>query len=115
MYFICDIYDSSERGMIKDYKELKELLINEVIDDLKNNRQDYDIVVSCTNILEIIAKGKDSVKYVLDNLEGYGWKIIDLLELQRDLEDLKNYFAPNREPIAVSFNTVIDKINKGVK
>ena len=29
MYFICDVYDSSEYGMVKDYKELKELLINE--------------------------------------------------------------------------------------
>lgn len=113
MYFICDIYCSSKEGMIKNSKELRELLIEEVIDDLKNNRQDNDVVVGCTGILETIAKGKDSVKYVLDNLEGYGWKIIDLLGIQRDLEDLKNYFAPNKEAIAISFDTVINKINKG--
>ncbi len=114
MYFICDIYDSSERGRIMSNKELKELLIDEVIDDLKNNKQDYDIVVGCTGILESLAKGKDSEKYILDNLEGYGWKVIDLLQIQRDLEDLKHYFAPHKEPITISFNTVINTINKGV-
>lgn len=113
MYFICDVYDSSEYGMVKDYKELKELLINEVIDDLKNNRQDYDIVVGCTGILESLAKGKDSVKYVLDNLEGYGWKIIDLLEIQRDLEDIKNYFKGKLEYYG-KIDEVINIINKGV-
>ena len=113
MYFICDIYCSSKEGMIKNYKELRELLIEEVIDNLKNNRQDNDVVVSCTGILETIAKGKDSVKYVLDNLEGYGWKIINLLDLQRDLEDIKSYFLGKGEYVGAICET-IDKINKEV-
>ena len=31
----------------------------------------------------------------------------------KNFQDLKGYFAPNKEPITVAFDTVIDKINKG--
>ena len=114
MYFICDMYDSSEYGKIKNYKELKELLINEIIDDLKNNRDDYDIVVSCTDSLRNIASGRDNVENVLEELESYGWKTIDLLELQRDLEDIKGYFQNNLKNYR-KIDEVINIINKEVK
>lgn len=112
MYFMCDIYDNSIYGKIKSYKELKEQLISEVNQDLENNIQDLDIVSSCTSILTNIALGKDSLKYILDNLEGYGWKIIDLCQIQRDLEDLKQYFSKDDE-MNKQFESIINLINNG--
>lgn len=116
MYFVSDIYDKGRYGKIMKEKDLIKQLIIDVNDDLENNIQDKDIVLSCTEILSNIASGNYKLDYIIDNLESYGWKVIDLLQIQRDLEDLKDYFAPNdNTPMAIYFNSVIDKINKGEK
>lgn len=110
MYFICDIYDSSEYGKIKSFKELKDLLISEVIDDLKNNRDDYDIVVDCTDILKCLANGNYSEKYIIDNLQGFGWEIINLTQLKNNLYSLKEYFKGTNN--TSSFDNVINMIER---
>lgn len=115
MYFIYNVYDGSEHGMIKDYKELKELYINEIKNDLLDNYTEREIVVCDTNTLVEYAKGKEpTLEDIKENLESYGWKIIDLLQIQRDLEDIKNYFKGKLEYYG-KIDEVINIINKGVK
>lgn len=116
MYFICDIYDANKYGKIMNRKQLYELMVDEITDDLKNNHREYEIVISCVNQLNELAKNNlVSDNYIIDALESFGWKVLDLLQIQRDLEDLKEYFSQNEENIGEDFNKVIEKINKGVK
>lgn len=116
MYFIFDVNDDIKNGKIRDYKGLRNLYINELYQDTINNYSEREIVVYNTKELVNLAKSDTSpnIDNLKDYLESFGWKIIDLLEIQRDLEDLKNYFAPNDDtPLAISFKDIIDKINKG--
>ena len=48
-----------------------------------------------------------------EELRNYSYKVIDLLELQRDLEDIRSYFLNKKEYVGNVCET-IDKINKEV-
>lgn len=117
MYFIFNEYDDIKNGKIMDYKGLRNLYIDELYQDTIDNCSEREIVVC--NAKEFVNLAQSDTLPNINDLKGYlesfGWKIIDLLEIQRDLEDLKNYFAPNKEPITISFDTVINTINKGDK
>lgn len=115
MYLIVDM--NSDYKEIMDYKGAKNLLIDTVQNDLLMNCSDYDVSKYCSDILSKLAK-EDFTKedYIKEELLSYSYKTIDLLDIQRDLEDLKEYFAPNDDTtLAIDFKSVIDKINKGVK
>lgn len=113
MYLVVDLNSDWKKKM--NYKELKELLISSIQEDLMMNIGEYDIVKDCSNELVKMAKEDyTSLKWITDLLESYSYKVIDLLEIQKDLEDLKKFFAPNDDtPLAISFKDVIDEINKG--
>lgn len=111
-YLIVDLNSDWKEKM--DYKGLKELLINTIQNDLLMNCNEYDISKYCSDMLCKIAKGDYTEKWIKEQLESYCYKIIDLLDLQRNLEDVKEYFAPNKETILVNFNTIINKINEEV-
>jgi len=116
MYFIFNVYDDIKNGKIMDYKGLRNLYIDELYQDTIDNCSEREIVVYNTKEFVNLAQSDTSpnVNDLKDYLASFGWKIIDLLEIQRDLEDLKSYFAPNKESITISFDTIINTINKGV-
>ena len=116
MYFIFNVYDYIKNGKIMDYKGLRNLYIDELYQDTIDNCSEREIVVYNTKEFVNLAQSDTSpnVNDLKDYLASFGWKIIDLLEIQRDLEDLKSYFAPNKESITISFDTIINTINKGV-
>jgi len=116
MYFIFNVYGDIKNGKIMDYKGLRNLYIDELYQDTIDNCSEREIVVYNAKEFVNLAQSDTSpnVNDLKDYLASFGWKIIDLLEIQRDLEDLKNYFAPNKEPITISFDTIINTINKGV-
>lgn len=116
MYFIFDVYDDIKNGKIMDYKGLRNLYIDELYQDTIDNCSEREIVVYNTKEFVNLAQSDTSpnVNDLKDYLASFGWKIIDLLEIQRDLEDLKNYFAPkDNEFLSIEFRDVINRINKG--
>lgn len=110
-YLIVDL--NSDYKISVDYKGLKEFLIDTIKDDLLMNCSEYEIAKDCTEELEKMAKEDfTQVKWITDLLESYCYKIIDLLDLQRDLEDAKSYFTKN-STVPTVFDIVLDIINKG--
>lgn len=111
MYFVCDVCDDSKYGKIMSNKKMYELYVDEVANDAKANNLDYDIVSTCVD--ELIGLAKNNLvndKYVIEGLEGYGWYVIDLLQLQRSLEDLKKLIGHE-----IVFDEVIRLINEKAK
>lgn len=111
-YLIVDL--NSDWKELMDYKEIKKLLISTIQEDLLVNNGEYDIVKDCSNDLIKMAKEDyTSENWIKEKLESYSYKIIDLLDLQRDLEDVKGYFLDKQDYVGAICET-IDKINKEV-
>ncbi|MBR0473241.1 MAG: hypothetical protein IJI98_11175 [Methanosphaera sp.] len=110
-YFIVDL--NSDYKNLMDYKEMKNLLIETIQEDLLMNSGEYEIVKDCSD--ELIKMAKEdftNVKWITDLLESYSYKTIDLLDFQRDLEDLKQYFE--KDYFIGAFNEILNKINSEV-
>lgn len=110
MYLVYDCYDDIRNGKINNRKQLKDLWASEIFDDAMNNIDDNDIVLACLCDLRDLVKDKMTDKQIFGGLESFGWKVINLLDLQRDLEDVKGYME--NKCFIGGFNEVIDLINK---
>lgn len=104
-YFIVDL--QSDYKSFTDFEDLKELLVENVIRDTKENIKDENIVLNNLEHLEKLTDIHISLSYLIDNLESFGYKIIDLLQLQKDLEDIKQFIGNDSD-----FNKVISLINE---
>lgn len=84
---LCDYKET------KSYKELKERLIELVVTDtLDCGINNKDILENNITILSKLAKEDyTSLDYIIKQLEGFSYKTIDLIKMQRDLEDIKDY------------------------
>lgn len=110
-YLIVDLQgDYIELASLND---IKRLLISEVRDDTFNNYDERDVVEGNVKILCSLASDDMNLKQMEEELEVYGYKIIDLLDLQRDLEDIKCYFLDKEKYVGAVCET-IDMINKEV-
>ena len=113
-YLVVDCM--SDWKQIMNEKEIRELLINEVKEDIIDNTDEREIVIENTKFLSEFAKGNMKLKDVEEKLGEYSFKIIDLLKIQMDIEDCKHYFASNIDShLYYEFNGVLEAINKGVK
>ena len=114
-YLVVDLNSDYKEKM--DYKGLKNLLIESIQEDLLMNYGEYEIVKDCSNELVKMAREEyTELKWIKDLLESYSYKVIDLLDLQRDLEDLKQYFAPNEDSLlSCSFRDILNMTNKEVQ
>lgn len=115
MYLIVDTM--SDYKALADYKDIRDLLIEQIVYDLKTNMSEVTLETSMLNnlgLLERLAREKDTpLSYILEQLESYSYRVIDLLQTQRDLEDIKQYWLANDKYVG-DICEVIDKINKGV-
>lgn len=109
-YLLVDL--NSDYKEIMSYKGLKELLVETIRDDMLSNHEDYDIVNNCYKDLEKMIKEDISMNWLSERLESYSYKIIDLLNIQYDLDDIRQYFE--KQYFTSAFNEVIDKINDEV-
>ncbi len=110
-YLVVDIYGDYKE--IMNYKGLKQLLVEELARDTKDNYKEWDIVSINVDMFSKLANEDfTSINYLTEQLEGFGFKVIDLLELQRDLEDIKIYFGNKGTAV---FDNVIEMIRKGEK
>ena len=93
-YLIVDLI--GDYNKIGGYEDVKDLLIEEIVNDLRTNMNDSTLEESMKNNLEVLeklAREKETpIKYIKEQLKSYSFKVIDLLELQSDLLDIKHYF-----------------------
>jgi len=113
MYLIVSMIDNW-CSYLKTEKEVKRFLVDELGDDIERNVHEYDIVMEDTGLLMKLAYDKLSMKEIIKELETYQYKVIDLLELQRDLEDVKRYFIDNNKYVGNICET-IDEIEEVIK
>lgn len=104
---------------LADYKDIRDLLIEEIVQDIRENIGDKSLEKETLDniyLLERLAREKDTpLSYIEKELECYSFKIIDLLSLQRDLEDVRGYFLNKNNYVDDVCEDVIDKINKMIK
>lgn len=114
MFLVCDMFDNIKYGRIYNYKELYELLVDEICEDLKGNSHDYDIVKVCTEQLNELAKNNlVTEKYIIDNLQGYGWDVYNLNHIKNNIRLLKDFFGQKYD--TSDFDKVIELIENGIK
>lgn len=111
MYLVVDMNSDYKERM--DYRGIKKLLIETIQEDLLMNNGEYDIVKDCSDELVKMAKEEwVAEKWIIDLLESYSYKVIDLLQFQRDIEDCRQYFEKGNPCSA--FELVGNIINKEV-
>lgn len=106
-YFIVDL--QSDYKAFADIKEIRRLLVDVLYDDTLSCKDDPDIVVQNLKVLTELAKYENlSISILEDNLKSYGYKVIDLMELERNLEDIKHLVGHEN-----TFDEIIKLIDKG--
>ena len=88
-YIVCDEY--SDYKNISDYKDLKKLLIDELKRDTFENCE-QDIVENNFKVMEKLAlEDYTDINYLKEQLMGFGWYVMDLIQLQQDLSNFQTY------------------------
>lgn len=105
MYLIFDEY--SEYTDIRNYKQLKELLIDELEEEISNNADDKDIIKNNFKIMRDLTSDKFNDDLIIKELKGFGWNIIDLTDLKNNLMIYKEY----KNSMADSLGKNIQNIN----
>lgn len=111
-YLLVDLM--SDYRDVMSYKELKEMTANHIVEDTLNNLGDESIVRTNTLLLEEMIKKEPTIKYIEEELLNYSYKIVDLFDLHRDLEDLKGYFLEGHKEYVGNISETIDQINRMV-
>ena len=89
-YLLCDDNDANYNKLV-DYKDLRELLIDEVERDTFNCYDDRDIVMNNFKIMRELTKNEYNYQFIKKELECFGWYVMDLTQLQRDLSNFQAY------------------------
>lgn len=99
---LCDYKET------KNYKELKERLIELVINDtMECGINNKDILENNIAILSRLAREDfTSLDYIINELESFSYKTIDLIKVQRDLEDIKDYLLGNEKYVGNICETI---------
>lgn len=98
---------------IMSQKELKSMVVDHIVEDTLENIGDEGIVRNNVLELEKMIFKEPTMKNIKDLLESFSYKTIDLLDLQRDLEDVKGYLL-NKQDYVGDICETIDKINNEV-
>lgn len=108
-YLLVDLM--GDYRAIMSAKELKEMVVNHIVEDTLQNCDDEDIVRTNTLLLEEMIKKEPKMEYIKEELMNYSYKVIDLLDLQRDLEDMKMFYGQLGNCM-LHFDKVINAINE---
>lgn len=117
-YLIVDMMGDYMK--IMDCKDIKDLLIEELVRAIEieisiNEESLEKNVLDNVIVLEKLAREKDTpLDYLEKQLEKFSFKVIDLLQLQRDLEDVKDYFLTDNKGYVGDICETIELINKEV-
>lgn len=113
MYLVSDDYGDFKK--IMNYKQLYEMLIDEIVEDIKQNFNEYDVLKACADQLGNLAKNNlVNENYIIDNLESYGWHVINILDIQKGINDLREYVARKSTDLKV-FDDILKYIDEELK
>lgn len=105
MYLVVDL--CSDYKEVKDYNGLKSILVESIGNDILSNYGEYDIVESCFGHMAKMAKETVSLDWIIKLLESYSYKVIDLQQIERDLEDIKQFVGQEK-----LFDVIIKLVNE---
>lgn len=89
-YIVIDDYSDYTKKL--DYRGLKELLVEQLITDTTENHEDFDVVKVNLEVMEKLAlEDYSEIKYLKEQLKSYGWTVLDLHDLQKDLVAFQAY------------------------
>lgn len=114
MYLVVDDYGDFKQ--IMTYKQMYEMLIDEIITDSKENYNDYEIISS--NLDQLAALSKNNLvneKYIIDNLKSYGWHVINITDIKIGLNEIREYAARQTTPNLKVFDEIIKYIDEELK
>lgn len=91
-YLVCDDNDS-DNNKLMSYEEMLVLLCNEVEVDTINCYENDNLegVKHNVSLLKSLAQEHFQTDKVIKELEPYGWYVMDLTQLQRDLSNYQAY------------------------
>lgn len=113
MYLVSDDYGDFKE--IINFKELKEMLIDEIVEDTRNNYQEYEILDMNVKQLGKIAKDNDmSIDYIIENLNSYGWHVLNIFDIQDEVNSLREYVARKSADTKV-FDDILKYIDEELK
>lgn len=117
MYLVSDDYGNFKE--IMNYKQLKELLIDELIRDTRENIDFENKDVMELNIKQLGELAKDnivSLDYIKDNLKSYGWSVLNILDVQKGLNDIREYVARKSTGVNIKvFDDILKYIDEELK
>ena len=112
MYLVSDDYGDFKEVM--NYKQLKELLASEITFDTIENHVDYDIVANNVGILYDIIKDNYKYNYLIENLNSYGYHIVNIFDIQQGINNLREYVARKNSNLKV-FDDILKYIDEELK
>lgn len=114
MFLVTDDY--GDYVDILDYLGAKDMLIDEIVEEIKEHGEDYEILEPSVKQLGELAKGDVhvSVHYLKDNLQSFGWHIVDLQDFERDINNLKIFFEKKKADTK-AFDEILDLLDKEVR
>ena len=112
MYLVSDDYGDFKE--IMNYKQLKELLVDELVNNSKENHKEYDFIKYNLEVLSDIAKEKIAYNKVIEELQSYGWHVLNVLDIQKGLNDIREYVARKSDKLKV-FDDVLKYIDEELK
>ena len=96
-FIVFDNY--SEYTDIKSYKELKELLFEEIERDTIENAEDKDIIKNNFKTIRRLMLFDNDLNFIEDELLSFGYSILDLRILEENLTKLQAFFSGVGSPI----------------
>lgn len=113
MYLVSDDYGDFKE--IMNYKQLYEMLVDELVADTKNNYEEYDIIKLNVEQLGKLAKNNlVNEKYIVDNLQSYGWHVLNILDIQDGVNQLREYVARKSTDVK-AFDDILKYIDEELK
>lgn len=110
MYLISDDYGNDKE--ILNYKELKGVLVDELIKDIRENIDDKDIINDNVAKLETLAKNDSpDEEYIKKALIDYGYKTLNIDDILVGIEDIREYYARENSNLK-AFDEVMDIIER---
>lgn len=112
MYLVSEDYGDFKELM--SYKELKGFLVDELVRYVIENHTEYDIAKQGVHQLEDVAKDRVNEDYIVDLLKSYGWTVLNICDVQKNINDLREYVA-RKDSNLKAFDDVLKYIDEELK
>ena len=110
MYLLID--NSSDYIKKVDFKDLKELLIDSIVDDSQNYIEDQELQKRNFSLLKKVTFAHENdIKFIKEQLNSFNWDFIKLEDLKQYLRYIKalynkHYNIQSREIIETKFSDI---------